>query len=280
MNFEKVKAYIQLSRPINLLITVISIPVACWIAGGTKDDWFSILFAALTGVFVAAGANSINDAFDIDIDRINRPNRPLPRGTLTQQNAREMWFLVSSGAIIFNFFLNVAAFVIVVIVVVILYYYSAKLKRTVFLGNFVVAIMTGMAFVYGGIVMNNIERSIMPALFAFLSNLARELVKDVEDIEGDRREHALTLPITFGVKPALWLATISLLILIGSTLLAVYFSIYHIAFLYTVIGADALILSAIVMMWHSASPIQMRRVSISIKMSMGIGLAAIILGSI
>ena len=280
MNFEKVKAYIQLSRPINLLITVISIPVACWIAGGTKDDWFSILFAALTGVFVAAGANSINDAFDIDIDRINRPNRPLPRGTLTPQNAREMWFLVSSGAIIFNFFLNVAAFVIVVIVVVILYYYSAKLKRTVFLGNFVVAIMTGMAFVYGGIVMNNIERSIMPALFAFLSNLARELVKDVEDIEGDRREHALTLPITFGVKPALWLATISLLILIGSTLLAVYFSIYHIAFLYTVIGADALILSEIVMMWHSASPIQMRRVSISIKMSMGIGLAAIILGSI
>ncbi len=78
MNSEKLKAFVQLSRPVNILIIVASIPVACWIAGGTIQDLFIIFLAALTGALVTAGANAINDSFDIEIDRINRPDRPLP----------------------------------------------------------------------------------------------------------------------------------------------------------------------------------------------------------
>jgi geranylgeranylglycerol-phosphate geranylgeranyltransferase len=280
MNSEKVKAFVQLSRPLNLLITVLSIPVACWIAGGTTHDWLSIVLAALTGVFVAAGANAINDAFDIDIDRINRPDRPLPRGALTQLDARRLWLVVSSCAMILNLFINLLALFIVVNAVIILYFYSAKLKRTVFIGNLVVALMTGMAFIYGGSTVGSIKRAVVPALFAFLINLARELIKDVEDIAGDRREHAMTLPIHYGIKPALALATLFLLLLISTTVLAVQFSMYQISFFYIVLAADILILSTIGMMWYNDSPKQMRRVSNTLKMSMMIGLAAIIVGSL
>jgi len=240
MNSKKIAAYFQLSRPVNVLITFVSIPVACWIAGGTACSWFFILSAGLTGVLVAAGANAINDAFDIDIDRINRPDRPLPRGALTQRDAHRMWLILSIAALGINLFLNLAALLIVILSIALLYFYSARLKRTVLAGNLVIGLMTGMAFIYGGVVVGQMERAVLPAIFAFLVNLARELLKDIEDMEGDRREHAVTLPIKYGVVPALLLATVSLIVLIGTTIAAAIFTLYHSAFLYIVLIADCM----------------------------------------
>jgi geranylgeranylglycerol-phosphate geranylgeranyltransferase len=279
MNSDKLLAYFQLSRPVNVLITFISIPAACWIAGGTGHDRLSIFFASLTGALVAAGANAVNDAFDIDIDRINRPDRPLPRGALTTRDARRMWLIVSIVALGVNLFLNPAALLIVVLSIVLLYFYSARLKRTVLLGNIVIGLMTGMAFMYGGVVVGRMERAVVPALFAFLVNLARELLKDVEDLEGDRREHAVTLPIKYGVIPTLVLATASLLLLIGATIAAAIFELYRSAFLYVVVVADFLICISIAMMWHDRSLTVLRRASTILKMSMVIGLISIIAGS-
>lgn len=280
MNFKKFKAFFQLGRPVNISITTASIPVACWIAGGTIQDLLIIFLAALTGALVTAGANAINDSFDIEIDRINRPNRPLPFGILTQRNARHMWFAVSVTAICINVFINSLALLIVIFAVVILYYYSARLKRTVIAGNLVVGLMTGMAFIYGGAAVGHIKHALVPAVFAFLINFARELVKDIEDIEGDRKEHAVTLPVRYGIKPALILATFLLLILIGITLIAVIYSLYRSSFMYIIFIADVLICFSAAAMWRDSSSNNMNRVSSNLKLSMVIGLMAIIAGSV
>ena len=280
MNSKKLKAYFQLSRPVNAIITFVSIPVAFWIAGGVLSSWLFILLAGLTGALVAAGANAINDAFDIDIDRINRPDRPLPRGALTIQDAQKMWLIVSIVALGINLFLNLTALLIVMLTIALLYLYSARLKRTVLLGNIVIGLMTGMAFIYGGVVAGRIEHAVVPAIFAFLINLARELLKDIEDMEGDRKEHAVTLPIKYGIAPALVLATASLLILIGTTIVVSIYQLYHSAFLFIVIIADCLICVSIILMWRDRSSMAMRRVSTILKISMVIGLISIIVGSI
>jgi geranylgeranylglycerol-phosphate geranylgeranyltransferase len=280
MNSKKLIAYFQLSRPVNVFITFMSIPVACWIAGGTVSSWFPIILAGITGALVAAGANAINDAFDIDIDRINRPNRPLPRGALTPRDARKMWLIVSITAFGINFYLNSTALLIVFFSIALLFFYSARLKRTVLAGNLVIGLMTGMAFIYGGIVIGRIERAIVPAIFAFFVNLARELLKDIEDIEGDCREHAITLPIKYGVVPALVLATTSLLVLISATIAAAIFTLYNSAFLYIVIIADFLMCISIILMWRDHSSTAMRRVSTILKIVMIIGLISIIAGSL
>ena len=277
---SKLKAYIQLSRPINVLITFISIPIACWITGGDAIDWLKYFFASLTGALVTAGANAINDSFDIEIDRINRPERPLPKGMLTQQDAELMWLTTSVTAIAVNILFNFSALMIVVFAVVLLYYYSSTLKRTVILGNMVVGIMTGMAFIYGGVVAGTIDRAIMPALFAFLSNFSREIIKDIEDIEGDKKGNAVTLPIKYGIKTALIITTILLVLLIYSTIIAVKSEIYKQSFLYIVFLADLLIIVSIMMMWQNQSPKQMRKVSNNLKLVMLIGLLSIIAGSI
>ena len=280
MNSKKLKAFVQLSRPVNIFITLASIPAGCWIAGGTTSDSLIIFLAALTGALVMAGANAVNDSFDIEIDRINRPRRPLPLGVLTQRNARQMWFIVSITAICINVFINFLALLIVIFAIILLYYYSARLKRTIVAGNVVVGLMTGMTFIYGGAIVGHIERALVPAVFAFLINFARELVKDVEDIEGDRKEHAFTLPVQYGIRPTLILATLSLLTVISLTFTAIKYSAYHSAFMYIVSVADILMCVSGVMMWQDSSSINMRRVSSNLKLSMVIGLIAIIAGSV
>jgi geranylgeranylglycerol-phosphate geranylgeranyltransferase len=280
MSSKKLSAYFQLSRPLNVLITFVSIPVACWIAGGTPFLWFVFLSAGSTGALVAAGANAINDAFDIDIDRINRPYRPLPSGALTPMEAKRMWWIVSITAVGINLYLNSTALLITVFSIAILYFYSARLKRTVLAGNLVVGLMTGVAFIYGGVVVGKIERAVVPAIFAFFVNLARELLKDIEDMEGDRIEHAVTLPVKYGIKPSLLLATASLLILIFATITAAIFTLYHSAFLYIVLVADCLIGVSIILMWQDHSSMAMRRVSTILKISMIFGLISIVAGSV
>ncbi|RPI02217.1 MAG: hypothetical protein EHM64_14350 [Ignavibacteriae bacterium] len=280
MNSNKLLAWIQLSRPVNVLITFVSIPVACWIAGGSAPLQLSYLLAGISGALVAAGANAINDAFDIEIDRINRPDRPLPRGVLTLRDARRMWLMVSIVAVAINLFLNISALLIVALSIFLLTYYSARLKRTVLIGNVVIASMTGMAFIYGGAVVARLERALVPALFAFLVNFARELLKDIEDMEGDRKENAVTLPIKYGTAPAIVLASASILLLIGTTIAAALLGWYAPIFLSLVLIADVLLGATVLLVWRSAHPATMRRASIMLKMSMIIGLISIIAGSL
>jgi geranylgeranylglycerol-phosphate geranylgeranyltransferase len=280
MNSKKLFASLELCRPVNVLITLASIPVACWIAGGTPANWLLFLLAGITGALVAAGANAINDAFDIEIDRINRPDRPLPRGALTQHDARRLWLMVSAAAILLNVFLNLSSLLIVLLSVLLLYIYSARLKRTVLIGNVVIGLMTGMAFIYGGVVVGRIERAVVPAIFAFLVNGAREVLKDVEDMEGDRREHAVTLPIQYGTTAALVLATALLVLLIGITVVVGINGLYHPAFLYMVLLADCVMCISILLLWIDHSSSALRHASTLLKVSMIIGLLSIIVGSI
>jgi geranylgeranylglycerol-phosphate geranylgeranyltransferase len=280
MNSKKFAAYIRLSRPANVLITLVSIPVACWIAGGTIAQVWSIVLAAITGALVTAGANAINDVFDIEIDRINRPTRLLPSGTISIADARMLWLWTSVVSIGLNLCLDPVALIIVCCSITLLYYYSARLKRSVLVGNLVVGFMTGMAFLYGGVVVGSLQRSLMPAIFAFFVNLARELVKDVEDIEGDRSQHAATLPVKYGIFAALILATLAVVLLLGATGFAVWLSIYSIAFHYVVACADILLIGAVIMMWIGRTPEKMRVVSTLLKASMVVGLVSIIIGSL
>jgi geranylgeranylglycerol-phosphate geranylgeranyltransferase len=111
-------------------------------------------------------------------------------------------------------------------------------------------------------------------------NLSRELVKDIEDIEGDREEQAVTFPIRYGVVPALVLATASLLVLMGTTVTAIIFSLYNAAFMYLVLLADGVMCVSIILMWRNHSSTGIRLVSTTLKISMVIGLLSIIAGTI
>lgn len=279
MTSNKIKGSVELTRPLNCLITMASIAAACFISGGTKEKWPEILLASVVGALVAAGANAMNDYFDVEIDRINRPDRPIPRGAVTRDEARMFSVALSSVGVLLNVWLNLTALGIALIAVVSLYFYNSHLKKTVLTGNLLVAAMTGLAFVYGAVVIGRPERSIVPALFAFLVNLARELVKDVEDVEGDSRNQAITLPVKYGTKTGIFLASVVMTTLIVTTLAAYMMQMYSLTYLYLVLAVDVLLIGGMTLMWKDSSPRGMGRVSNLLKLSMAVGLAAIFFGS-
>lgn len=279
MNSDKLKALGELTRPVNCLIAFLSIAAASVLAAGGVEQWFQILIAALVGALVAGGANAINDYFDVEIDRINRPERPIPRGTVSKVEARLLWFILSFLGLSLNFLLTKGALAIAFLAVVSLFIYSMVLKKTVLTGNLVVALMTAMAFVYGGIVVGKPERSIVPALFAFLVNFAREVVKDVEDVEGDAGNRAVTLAVKYGPETSIMVASVVIVVLIGTTMAAYVLGLYNTIYLVLVLVLDMILLYIVISMWTDHSPVHMRKMSNLLKLNMAIGLVAIFAGS-
>jgi geranylgeranylglycerol-phosphate geranylgeranyltransferase len=276
--FTRVPAYFALIRPVNLLITFFSIVAAGVLAGGGWADMVPLVLAGCAGVAVAAGANAVNDYFDVEIDRINRPERPIPSGALTTGQAWRAWIIASFVGCACGLVLGTWPFAITVASVALLYLYSRSLKSTPLAGNLVVGLMTGMAFIFGGAAIGAADRTILPAVFAFLANVAREVVKDIEDRQGDAHHRASTFPIRFGVRPARAVTSFSLVLLVAVTVLAYMRSHYDDVYLRIVSVADVLLLYVAVAVWWNETPAHMRRLSTVLKASMVVGLAAIWFG--
>ena len=186
----------------------------------------------------------------------------------------------SSAGVITSAFLGQWPLLIALCWVVSLYVYSRWLKRRLLVGNVVVSVATGLAFIFGGSVVGTLDRSLIPALFAFLINFAREIVKDVEDIEGDRKGKAHTLPIRYGVTYAKTFATIVLLVLIGLTLAASRWGYFVQRYLTAIVVVDVVLAALIVSLWRSRTSTNLRWVSAGLKVAMLSGLAALYWGSV
>jgi len=279
MNSKTLAAHVELLRPLNGLMMMAVIAVAVILAQSGMHDWTAVGIAALVGGLVGTGANAINDFFDIEIDRVNRPDRPLPRGAVSPNAALILWLIFSVLGISLNVFLDWTALCIAAFAVAALFLYSARLKGTVLAGNLVVAFMTGLAFVYGAEVAGHPERAVVPAVFAFLINLGREIVKDVEDMQGDFHGKAITFPLKFGVKKSLALATVVFVLLIGCTLAAFFWGGFNEIYLALVLIVDGMLAAVMVMFWRSQSNDTLATLSKLLKLSMVVGLAAIYFGS-
>lgn len=279
MNSKTLAAHIELLRPLNGLMMMAVVAVAVILAQAGVHDWTTVGIAALVGGLVGTGANAINDFFDIEIDRVNRPDRPLPRGAVSPSAALILWLVFSLLGISLNVFLDWTALCITAFAVAVLFLYSARLKGTVLAGNLVVAFMTGLAFVYGAEVAGHPERAVLPAVFAFLINLGREIVKDVEDMQGDLHGKAITFPLKFGVRKSQLLATVVFVLLIGCTLAAFFWGGFNGTYLVLVLIVDGMLAAGVVMFWRSQSKETLASLSNLLKLSMVVGLAAIYFGS-
>ncbi len=210
----KLKAYLLLTRPVNLLITSSTVLVGLFLCAGEKTNLFVLILAPLSAALAAAAGNIINDYFDLEIDKINRPARPLAFGTISKKSAMFFYVVLSLTSLILASFININTFTIDFLAVVLLFYYSYKIKQIFLLGNFVIAFLTGLAFIYAGTSVNNISFAVIPAVFAFLINFIREIVKDMEDLEGDSAKGVLTFPKRFGFSAAKKVVFFTTLVLI------------------------------------------------------------------
>ncbi|MFC2102810.1 geranylgeranylglycerol-phosphate geranylgeranyltransferase [Bacteroidota bacterium] len=279
MILKNLRYLFEITRPINALITFIVVIVGALIC--IKDDYSMgvIILAGISAALTASAGNIINDIIDRDADKINHPSRPIPSGNLSVNYAVVEYILLIIVAIILAYFINQLAFVIVLLTTALLFLYSNKLKRVPLLGNITVAYLTGLAFIFGGIAVGQPRAAIIPAIFAFLINLVRELVKDIQDVEGDKMSKISTWPVKFGIKSTKQLIIFFSLLLIASTLVPFIYQLYNIEFFVIVmILVNPIMIYFLKELNRDDSTQNLNKLSNMLKLNMVIGLIAIFLG--
>lgn len=273
-----VKNFIVLSRPVNVIIAFLTIIIAA-VVSGSINPFLNVILAAFSASFITIGANVINDYYDIEIDRINKPNRLLPSGKISKKQALIFFVFSYFGSWMLAGFINLEMFLIAFLSSILLYFYSLVFKRTVIWGNFIVSFVSGLAFIFGGLAVNRINEALFPAGFAFLFHFGREIIKDIQDIKGDKNQNAKTFPIVYGVKNALLMTNIIFITLIIFTFLPYLFGIYGIYFLIiVVIGVHSVLIFVSISSWVKTTPENLGRLSNILKIDMLIGLFAIYMG--
>lgn len=273
------KPYITLIRPVNFIITTLSIFVACLLAGGTHEQILFMVFASLGGACIGSGGMVINDILDIEIDRINKPERPLPSGAVAKYDALMFYGGLTGFGLIMTAYTTRPAFIIAFIAVPMIVMYSKIFKGTPLLGNMLVGALTGLAFIFGGAAVGNMRQAVIPALFAFLLNVGREVIKDMEDVEGDAKNGAATLPVVYGIRNAAIIATIFLLFVIASTIIPYVNGMYSVKYFILVnAGVNLVLVYVIYSLWNDRSVKNYNLLSKILKWDMLVGLAAIYLG--
>lgn len=268
--------YLEILRPGNAIMAVIAIFLMAVISGKFTLE---ALMAAVV-VFVVTGAgNSINDYFDHKIDAINKPERPIPSGRISLKTALIYSISLFALGIILAFLINLLLGIIAFLSSILMIYYARDLKTKCLIGNMSISFLTGLCFVFGGIAVDQIVVSIYLGFFAFLMTMAREIVKDMEDVEGDKLEGAATLPIRHGMRISSILAAIFMILAsLGSPLLY-FMGIFSIFYLPVLFLAIIIFLYCAVSILKDQSIKNAGKVSKRIKLGMAITFVAFAVGS-
>lgn len=243
-----IKNWLRFFRSVNLVMVAITMYLLRWVVlfpffdraglGFWLAEWEFAFMVAAT-VLVTLGGYLINDYFDVEIDQINRPEKCYIGKLISKENTLKLYGLITAlggilSAIVAFTSAHLPWFLLYPSAVFLLWIYAKNLKRQPLLGNLLVSFFCGgvallVAFSERFQLQELAGKDAIAyqltmgliwfyALFAFLSNLYREILKDLQDQEGDRKAGCHTVPIKWGVKPALWLA-FSVGIILGSILL-------------------------------------------------------------
>ena len=269
--------YIEILRPGNALMGAISIILIALI-----DKTLTVPV-----ILETAAGNVINDYFDYNIDLVNKPDRPIPSGRISLKNGRNYGYFLFLCGTICGFLIsyltnNWIPFIIVLIADIVLYLYAYKLKTTPLIGNLAVGFMTGFGFVFGGFTMNNpniITTSVFLGFFAFVMTTAREIIKDIEDVEGDKKDGARTLPILIGKKIPAIIATILIIIDCALCPLLYFYNIFGVLYLVIIAVAVILFIYSAVLILKSQDEKTAHKSSKLLKIGMLIAFLAFALGS-
>jgi 4-hydroxybenzoate polyprenyltransferase len=168
-------------------------------------DWSQFLIT-LSTVMVAAAGYIINDYFDVKIDQVNKPDEVIIGRFIRRRHAMFAHQILNVSAAVISFTVSFKVFVVNVIAMTVLWFYASVFKKKPFIGNFLVAGLTGASLVVMAVYYTNNDLLInIYAVFAFGITLIREIIKDIEDIRGDKKFGSTTLPIIWGIRKAKYL---------------------------------------------------------------------------
>lgn len=307
---KKIKPYLKLLRVGNLgFLAILLFVMEYWVATpllqralfSEQMPWWILTLLILSVVCIAAGGYVINDYFDVKIDRINRPDDLIVTRIISRDAAMLIFQVLTAvgivcGGVVSWWARSWTLLFIYIVIPGLLWFYSASYKRMFLVGNLIVAFVSaivpllvaivnadhlhhlyGETLVYTPIVGELYIWLSGFAAFAFLMTLAREMVKDIEDIEGDREMECRTLPIVWGEKctkiivTALVVGVMALIAYIGWAVLPFPAAWNTFTCRYLVFGLLVPLLCVLVLLWFAKTPREFRTVQQVLKFVMFMG---------
>ena len=283
--------HVQLMRPLNSAMGACAVVVGALVAAGpslrSSGSLTAVVLAAVVAFLYTAGGNTLNDYRDIRTDRINHPRRPIPSRRIGAESARKFSIALFSAGMIAALFIgfprpNVVCILVAMLNCLLLVGYEMRLKSWGFPGNLTVSWLTASLFLFGGAAtQDSVPQSVFPpsvlalALLAFLASVGREIIKGIEDAEGDRDR--TTLPRVLGIRRSGQLAALWILLAVGFSGIPVFPLEIFGPWLYLpiVAAADGMFIYCVFVLFRNP-----QKASQAAKLAMLVALAAFLVGAL
>ncbi|MEW5759442.1 MAG: geranylgeranylglycerol-phosphate geranylgeranyltransferase [Candidatus Thermoplasmatota archaeon] len=232
---NKIEAWIRIIRPPIVFITVLGVSVGALnvtIGFGNQINIVSYFFLILASIFLSSGLMVHNDYTDLESDKVNRPNKPLPSGVISPKTANFVGIALMCIAVLLSFLfsypdINYGCGLIALSVLFIGILYNYKGKYTGIFGHVMVAYGVAMIPYYGSIGMGNYFAIAPLAISIFFMEIGREIMVCAGDINGDIKAGYKTLPVRIGQKKSM---------LVALSFYFLFIPIYPISYVYNIFG--------------------------------------------
>lgn len=268
----------------------IKIPLSLW--------YWQYAMLVLSTILIAAGGYVINDIMDQDTDLENHPEKVIVGKHISESKAYTIYVTltiigVGLGFVLANTVNHPNLGVLFVLIATLLYFYATTLKQIALLGNIVVALLLAFSVIVIGVFdiypntfdVNRDQMALAYAIlfdyakFAFIINLVREIIKDIEDVKGDHSQGMKTLPILLGVQKTSKIAFV--LLLLPTLYLLYYLNTYlfknnlYLGIIYTLIFVLAPLIFGLMKIWNAKEKADYRFISTLLKWIIFFGILSI-----
>ena len=278
---NKIKGTLQLLRPELAFAAGICVVIGEFLAAGAIPTLRAAALGFVCGFFLSGSALITNDYFDLEVDRVNAPQRALPSGLLSPLEAMASGIAAGLIGLIAAWDLNWFALEISLIVWVMGFLYNWKYKSTGLWGNLIVSASVGLTFVMGGIGVDLAwNRTVwLFGLIAFVFDLAEEIAAGAMDAEGDRQRASQSIALVHGKKTALLVSGMLYELVVVLTFIPLGWGGLGLQYLIPILATDGLFMFFTVKLLQSRTPTEGRRWIRALYLSGILGLLAFLAGS-
>lgn len=278
--FARVVAFLRLVRLPNCLMMGFAVIVGETIALRGGFDLTLAVLGYLVGFFLLGASMVINDYYDIEIDRINNPSRPIPSGMVSRAEAKSYAFALAFAGLFTAALINWSSFLVALLATASMVAYNARLKPTGLIGNMIVSANIAVPFVFGGFAVSELAPSLLIfALLAFLSGLGREVIKGIMDVPGDKQRGIRTVAVRYGETKAAYLGAGLFLVAVLLSALPLVYGLVSILYVPFVLLCDLGFLYSSVSLLRKPTARNSRRAKSHALVWMTLGLVAFIAGA-
>ena len=217
------RAFVSILRPINCAMIGFAVIVGAFVSRPSTADTSGLVLGFVTGFAICGYSMVINDYYDIEVDRVNQPDRPLPSGGISRGGALGLAVaMLAIGILASIVLLDWAALAVALIYALLSWLYNFRAKKYGLAGNLIVASSLAIPFIYGCVVVGGAVTSsllLFMAGTAFLSGVGREVVKAMADVVGDEKRGIRSFARVQGMNRAAALGAAFFLAAVVSSLL-------------------------------------------------------------